>query len=96
MFHCSVEEKDINQVIDMMFREAGIQEKPQITFDDFSRILRDHEQYLDCAQLNFGESARCHSNGTVNAEWIRDWVFGWLQAWLSHHLRPTLRLALKP
>ncbi|XP_013378732.1 dual oxidase 2-like isoform X2 [Lingula anatina] len=49
----SVEESQINQVVDNMMKSAGLADKSQITFEDFQRLLRGHEDILQYAQLNW-------------------------------------------
>ncbi|XP_058854807.1 dual oxidase 1-like isoform X2 [Acipenser ruthenus] len=42
----------VEEVIESMFREAGFQDKEEITWEDFHFLLRDHEKELQFAQLN--------------------------------------------
>ncbi|KAF6041148.1 hypothetical protein EB796_000544 [Bugula neritina] len=49
----SVEDSQIQEVIDSMFREAGMATKQTLTFDDFNKLLRDYKEQLDHANLNF-------------------------------------------
>jgi len=48
-----VEDSQIQEVIDSMFREAGMATKQTLTFDDFNKLLRDYKEQLDHANLNF-------------------------------------------
>lgn len=49
-----MENEQIDQVVASMFQQAGLNNKEELTFDDFSKLLKDYKQYLDCAQLDFG------------------------------------------
>lgn len=53
LFLHSVEDKEISAVIDSMFESAGMADKQMLTLEDFNRILRDHKDKLDQANLNF-------------------------------------------
>ena len=52
-----------------MFREAGFQDKEELTWEDFHFMLRDHDSELRFTQLCVrGEGARrqgCHPSGTA-------------------------------
>ncbi|MGH0171990.1 UNVERIFIED_CONTAM: hypothetical protein FKN15_062530 [Acipenser sinensis] len=48
---------EVEEVIESMFREAGFQDKEEITWEDFHFLLRDHEKELQFAQLNVKDYA---------------------------------------
>lgn len=46
-------DEEITAVIDSMFKSAGMAEKQVLTFEDFNRLLRDHKDKLERANLGF-------------------------------------------
>ena len=52
-FTLSVDDKEIDAVIDSMFKSAGMADKQTLDIDDFNRLLRDYKDQLDRANLNF-------------------------------------------
>lgn len=59
-----VETETIDEMINNMFEHAGFVQKATLTFDDFSRLLRDYKDHLDYAQLDFGKGRlRLHVYG---------------------------------
>lgn len=42
-----------DQVIEVMFREAGFENKTELTWEDFHYLLRDHDKELRFSRLQF-------------------------------------------
>lgn len=45
--------EEIDKVIDSMFTSSGLQDKQEISFDDFQKLLSGHQDVLNYATLNF-------------------------------------------
>ncbi|KAH9369450.1 hypothetical protein HPB48_014370 [Haemaphysalis longicornis] len=53
----SLSPEKLNELISSMFREAGLERKQTITFDDFQKLLSSHKDQLGYTQLNFDVSS---------------------------------------
>uniref|UniRef100_A0A8C6XMV9 NAD(P)H oxidase (H2O2-forming) n=1 Tax=Naja naja TaxID=35670 RepID=A0A8C6XMV9_NAJNA len=60
------------QVIESLFREAGFQDKEELTWEDFHYMLRDHDNALQRTQLCFkGQQNPKHKVHTKLSGWVR-------------------------
>uniref|UniRef100_A0A4W3IDZ9 NAD(P)H oxidase (H2O2-forming) n=1 Tax=Callorhinchus milii TaxID=7868 RepID=A0A4W3IDZ9_CALMI len=59
------------EIMDSLYREAGFQDKPDLTWEDFHYLFRDHVSALKFAQLNVkGQHNIKTSNFCTEVQWI--------------------------
>lgn len=53
MSNADVEDHKINDVVNDLFMRAGLSRQPEISLDDFQRMLGEYKQELSYASLGF-------------------------------------------
>ncbi len=61
------EDTKMNDLINRLFQEAGLQQKDNISFDDFQKILRDYREDLNLISLEMN----CTYTHGVSYELVR-------------------------